>query len=55
MNSIEAGILGVQLTLVGLFFVVLYESVYPFPLIGFLLGAVGTGVVFSALFSQTWE
>lgn len=55
MNSSEVGILGVQLTLVGLFLVVLYENVYPLPLIGALLGVVGTVVVFSALTSQTWE
>lgn len=55
MHSSEGGILGIQLTLMGLFLVVFFESVYPYPLVGLLLGAVGTAVVFSALFTQTWD
>ena len=55
MDSSEAGILGVQVTLMGLFLVVFFESVFPYPLVGLIVGAVGTAVVFSAIFSQTWE
>jgi len=55
MNSSEVGILGVQLTLMGLLLVVFFESVFPYPVVGLLLGVVGTAVVFSGIFSQTWD
>lgn len=53
MEKTEVGILGVQLTLVGLFLVVFFEGVFPYPLVGLLFGAVGTFVVLNALFSET--
>ncbi|MFC6939361.1 hypothetical protein ACFQE8_05205 [Salinirubellus sp. GCM10025818] len=55
MNTTEAGILGVQVTLVGLFLVVFFEGVSPYPLVGLLFGGTGTAVVASALFTGAWN
>jgi hypothetical protein len=52
MDSTESGILGMQLTLVGLFLVVFFEGVSPYPLVGLLLGIAGTAVVFGGLFAR---
>lgn len=54
MEKIEAELLGVQLTLVGLFLVVFFEGVFPYPLVGLLFGGVGTSIVLTTLFSDTW-
>jgi hypothetical protein len=40
----DTALLGVQVTLVGLFMVTFFEGVPPFPLIGFLMGLLGTAV-----------
>lgn len=55
MNNIEGAILGVQLTLVGFFLVTFFEGADPYPLVGLLFGIVGTAVVLTALFSETWN
>lgn len=54
MEKTETELLGVQLTLVGLFLVAFFEGVYPYPLVGLLFGVVGTAVVMTALLSDTW-
>jgi len=54
MEKIEAELLGVQLTLVGLFLVVLFEGVFPYPTIGLVFGSLGTAVFLTALLSDTW-
>ncbi|WP_324760709.1 hypothetical protein [Haloarcula montana] len=54
MEKTEVELLGVQLTLVGLLLVVFFESVFPYPLVGLLLGLVGTSVFLTALISDTW-
>lgn len=54
MEKIEAELLGVQLTLVGLFLATFFEGVFPYPFVGLLFGAVGTSVVLTALLSTTW-
>lgn len=51
MNTTEAGLLGIQSTLVGLVFVTFFEGVDPYPLVGFLLCLVGTAVVLVSVFS----
>lgn len=53
MDTVESGVLGVQMTLVGLFLVVFFEGVYPYPLVGLLFGLVGTAVVLTGMFSGT--
>jgi hypothetical protein len=53
MDTIESGIFGIQMTLVGLFLVVFFEGVYPYPLVGLLFGLTGTAVVLTGLFSGT--
>lgn len=53
MKKREVELLGVQLTLVGLFLVVYFEGVFPVPFVGLLFGAVGTSIVLTALFSDT--
>lgn len=52
METTERGILGVQLTLVGLLLVVFFEGVFPYPFVGLLLGVVGTAIVLTALLSN---
>lgn len=52
MKTTERGVLGVQLTLIGLFLVVFFEGVFPYPFVGLLFGLAGTAVVFTALFSN---
>jgi hypothetical protein len=55
VNTSEAGMLGIQVTLVGLFIVVFFEGLFPYPLLGLLLGGIGTAVVMMALFTRSWE
>ncbi|WP_336338741.1 hypothetical protein [Haloarcula brevis] len=55
VNTVESGILGVQMSLVGLLLVVFFEGVYPYPLVGFLFGLAGTVVVLTGIFSETLE
>lgn len=52
METTEEGLLGVQLTLIGLLLIVFFEGVFPYPLVGLLFGIVGTAVVLTALFSD---
>lgn len=54
MEKTETELFGVQLTLVGLFLVAFFEGVYPYPLVGLLFGILGTAVVMTAVFSDTW-
>lgn len=54
MDTTEAELVGVQVTLVGLFLVVFFEGVDPYPLVGLLAGVAGTSVVLTAAFSETW-
>jgi len=53
METTEVELLGVQLTLVGLFLVVFFEGVFPYPIVGLIFGAVGTAIVLTAMFSDT--
>jgi hypothetical protein len=54
MKQTEAALLGVQVTLVGLFLVTFFEGVFPYPFVGLLFGVVGTAIVLTALQSDTW-
>jgi len=54
MEKTEAELLGVQVTLIGLFLIVFFEGVFPYPLVGLLFGAVGTSIVLTALFPDMW-
>ena len=53
MDTVESGILGVQVTLVGLFLVVFFEGVDPYPLVGLLFGLLGTVIVLTGMFPGT--
>ncbi|RLM34698.1 hypothetical protein DVK01_13515 [Haloarcula sp. Atlit-120R] len=44
IETIEAEFLGVQVTLAGLFLVILFDGVFPYPTVGLLFGALGTTV-----------
>jgi hypothetical protein len=50
MDTLVGGILGIQITLVGLLLGVLFREVPPYDLLAVLLGAVGTIVVLAAAF-----
>jgi len=49
MNDTSQGFLGVQVTLVGLYLVTFLGDVSFFPVLGLLLGMIGTVVTFAAL------
>lgn len=49
-DATAAGILGVQLALVGLFLAAFFENVSVSPLVGLRLAVTGTAVVLTALF-----
>jgi hypothetical protein len=52
MNNLLRGILGIQVTLVGLLLGVLFQEVPPYDLLAVLLGAIGTIVVLAAAFDM---
>ncbi|NLV07828.1 hypothetical protein [Haloarcula rubripromontorii] len=54
METTEAELLGVQMTLVGLFLVIFFDGVFPYPTVGLMFGALGTTVFLMALLSDTW-
>lgn len=54
MEKTEIELLGVQLTLIGLFLVVFFEGVSPYPLVGLLFAIAGTSVFLTAMFSDSW-
>lgn len=53
MDTTKSGLLGVQMTLVGLLLALFFEGVYPYPLVGLLLGIGGTVVVLEDVFDLT--
>ncbi len=50
MNNIQRGILGVQVTLVGLLLGTVFGDVSPFDIVALVLGIVGTILVLIAVF-----
>jgi hypothetical protein len=50
MDRLLRGILGIQVTLVGLLLGTLFREVPPYDLLAVLLGAIGTIVVLAATF-----
>ncbi|SDL98442.1 hypothetical protein SAMN04487949_0398 [Halogranum gelatinilyticum] len=42
--ALKTTLAGVQATLLGVLFVTFFESVFPLPLVGFVLGIFGTGL-----------
>lgn len=52
MDNPLKGILGVQITLVGVLLGTLFREVPPYDLLAVLLGAVGTMVVLAAVFDM---
>lgn len=51
MERTRQGILGIQLTVVGLFVVTYFDGVALLPLVGLVLGVVGTVVTVAAVTS----
>lgn len=55
MDTTAQGILGVQLTLIGLYLVAYFNELSSFPEVGLLLGLGGTAVTMDAVFNKSWK